>query len=203
MKRRLAGKQAWRPVVLIILILCCFLSATSIIYASQGEGEETDHGDLLKDYAWRMLNFAILAFIIYKLTWQKLKEFFIGRREGVKEAMAEAVKAKEEAKAKFKEYSERLEKASGEIDGISEMIKAQGASEKEKLIESAKRAAEKMKEDSRARVEQDMKKAANQLRVEASKLAVEMAEEMLSKTIKKEDHERLVKESLDRMVKLN
>jgi F0F1-type ATP synthase membrane subunit b/b' len=48
-----------------------------------------------------------------------------------------------------------------------------------------------------------MKKAGNQLRLEASKLAVEMAEEMLSKTIKKEDHEKIVKESLDRMVKLN
>jgi len=60
-----------------------------------------------------------------------------------------------------------------------------------------------MKEDSRARMDQELKKAINQLRLEASVLAVQTAEEILSKTIKKEDHERMVKETIDRMVKLN
>lgn len=200
MKKRLSevgSRQSWMNTMIVLIVT---LSA-SAAFASEGGGGE-GHG-VMADYAWRMLNFAILAFLIYKLTWKKMKEFFIGRREGIKASMEEAVKAKEEAEKKFKEYSERLDKASGEIEGISEMIKAQGAAEKEKLIESAVKTAEKMKEDSRARVDQELKKASNQLRLEAAQLAVSMAEDVLAKTIKKEDHEKMVKESLDRMVKQN
>lgn len=175
--------------------------AASAVHASGGGGEE-GHGVMI-DYAWRMLNFIVLAFILYKLTWKKMKEFFVGRREGIKAALEEAVLAKEEAEKKFREYEERLEKATGEIEGISEMIRAQGAAEKEKIVESAKKTAEKMKEDSQARIDQEIKKAGGQLRLEAARLAVQMAEDMLSKTIKKEDHEKMVKDSLDRMVKLN
>jgi F-type H+-transporting ATPase subunit b len=183
------------------VLACLMVLAASVVYASGG-GEEGGHG-VMVDFAWRMLNFIILAYILYKLTWKKMKEFFTGRREGIRTSLEEAVKAKEEAEQKFKEYAERLEKASGEVEGISEMIKAQGAVEKEKLIESAQKTAEKMKEDNKARIDQELKKAGNQLRLEASQLAVQMAEEMLSKTVKQDDHEKMVKDSLDRMVKLN
>lgn len=202
MKKGSAGNRFKRVLRDAFLPVFFAMLTTSAVYASGGGGEEGGHGVMI-DYAWRMLNFAILAFILYKLTWKKMKEFFAGRRDGIQASLEEAVKAKEEAEKKYKEYAERLEKATGEIEGISEMIRTQGKTEKEKLIESAKKTAEKMKEDSRARIDQEVKKAGSQLRLEASQLAVQMAEDMLSKTIKKEDHDKMVKDSLDRMVKLN
>ncbi len=201
MKRGLAENMFRRSLRDAFFFVFFAIIMASAAHASGGGGEE-GHGVMI-DYAWRMLNFAILAFILYKLTWRKIKEFFLGRREDIQASLEEAVKAKEEAEKKYKEYAERLEKATGEIEGISEMIRAQGAAEKEKLIESAEKTAEKMKEDSQARIDQEVKKAGSQLRLEASQLAVQMAEDMLSKTIKKEDHEKMVKDSLDRMVKLN
>ena len=76
------------------------------------------------------------------------------------------------------------------------MIKAQGLAEKEKIIESARITAEKMKEDAQARSEQELKKARSQLRAEAVELSVQMAEEILKKNIKKGDHENIVKDYL-------
>jgi len=201
MKREPAGNGFKRILKEAILQAFIMVLAASAAYASGGGGDE-GHG-VMVDYAWRMLNFAVLAFILYKLTWKKIKEFFTGRRDGIQAALEEAVKAKEEAEKKYREYAERLEKATGEIEGISAMIRDQGAAEKEKLIESAQKTAEKMKEDSQARMDQEVKKAGSQLRLEAAQLAVQMAEDMLTKTIKKEDHEKMVKDSLDRMVKLN
>jgi len=201
MKRESAGNGISRILTGALSFAVLMSLAVSAAYASGGGGEE-GHGVMI-DYAWRMLNFIVLAFLLYKLTWKKMKEFFIGRREGIKTSLEEAVKAKEEAEKKYREYEERLAKATSEIEGISAMIRAQGAAEKEKLIESAKKTAEKMKEDSQARIDQEVKKAGSQLRLEAARLAVEMAEEMLSRTIKKEDHDKMVKDSLDRMVKLN
>jgi F-type H+-transporting ATPase subunit b len=128
MKRRLA-ENLYRWSIIHFICVFCILVSVSAVYASGG-GEEGGHAALIKDYVWRMFNFAILVVVIYKFLGKKVKDFFTERREGIKVAMAEAIKAKEEAEAKFKEYSERLAKASGEIDGISEMIKAQGAMEK-------------------------------------------------------------------------
>ena len=83
------------------------------------------------------------------------------------------------------------------------MIKAQGVAEKEKIIEEAKRTAEKMEEDSKARMDQEFKKALNQLRTEAAGLSIKMAEEILKKNIKEKDHENMVNDFLDRMVSRN
>ena len=151
------------------------------VYASAGGGESKGHNWV--DFAWRALNFLVLAGFLYWLLAKKIKEFFAGRRDDIKIALEQAMAAKEEAEKKYKEYTAKLEKATEEIACISEMIKAQGLAEKERILEDAKKAAVKMKEDTQARVEQELKKAGNLLRTEAVKLSVEMAEELLKRNI--------------------
>ena len=168
-----------------------------------GGGEEVDTKAQLIDFAWRIVNFIILLYILYKLMWKKMKSFFAGRREGIKASLEEAEVVKADAEKKFKEYDEKIKKAEEEIQGISAMIKDQGEEEKKRIIADAERASVKMKEDAKARMEQELKKAKNELRLEASELAVQMAEDILKKKVTKEDHESMVREYLDRMVKKN
>jgi F-type H+-transporting ATPase subunit b len=168
------------------------------VYASAGSGESKGHNWV--DFAWRALNFLVLAGFLYWLLAKKIKEFFAGRRDDIKIALSQAMAAKEEAEKKYKEYTAKLEKATEEIAGISEMIKAQGLAEKERILEDAKKAAVKMKEDTQARVEQELKKAGNLLRTEAVKLSVEMAEELLKRNITPADHDIMVKDYLDKVV---
>ena len=132
-----------------------------------------------------------------------MKGFFVDRREAIKAQMDQAETAKAEAEQKFKEYSDRLEKATGEITGIADMIKAQGVAEREKIIESAKKSSEKMKEDAKARMDQEYNKASKKLRIEAAELSVLMAEDILKKSVKPQDHENMVKDFLERMVRQN
>ena len=168
------------------------------VYASAGGGESKGHNWV--DFAWRALNFLVLAGFLYWLLAKKIKEFFAGRRDDIKIALEQAMAAKEEAEKKYKEYTAKLEKATEEIAGISEMIKAQGLAEKERILEDAKKAAVKLKEDTQARVEQELKKAGNLLRTEAVKLSVEMAEELLKRNITPADHDIMVKDYLDKVV---
>jgi len=181
-----------------------FMAAFWVLLAgaalAAGGGEDHGAGQLI-DFGWRALNFAVLAFLLYKLLWGKIRDFFVNRRYGIKASLEEAVRAREEAEKKFKEYSDRLTKATDEIAGISDMIKEQGEVEKQKIIEGAAVSAVKMKEDAAARMEQDLKKARNDLRKEASELAVQMAEEILTKTVKENDHNLMVKDFMNRMVK--
>lgn len=190
--------SAWCSVVTVLGIV----GFAAIAWAAGG-GEEVDLKAQLIDFAWRIVNFIILLYILYKLMWKKMKSFFASRREGIQSSLDEAEVVKADAEKKFKEYDEKIKKAEEEIQGISAMIKAQGEEEKKRIIADAERASVKMKEDAKARMEQELKKAKNELRLEASELAVQMAEDILKKKVTKEDHEGMVREYLDRMVKKN
>lgn len=184
------------PAVLATLFM------TAVAFCASAGGE-VDHKAQLWDFMWRLLNFAVLVFILYKLAWKRLVNFFRNRREDIKTSLAETEERKVEAEEKFKEYEVKLTKATDDIQNISEMIKAQGFAEKQKLIADAEKAAEKMKEDAKARMDQDLKKAGSQLRAEAVELSIKVAEDILKRNVSKEDHEKMVKEYIDRMVKGN
>ncbi len=193
--------QFSRPYLRYFLLSILTLILTSAAaYASEGGG----HEDTLKlwiDFAWRIFNFGILVWFLYWVSAKKIKEFFFERRDNIKATIEEKITEKEETEKKFREYSLRLDKATEEITGIFEMIKAQGLTEKEKIIEDAKRAAAKMIEDTQARMEHELKAARNQLRSEAAALSVAMAEGLLKKNINQELHENMVKDYLDKVVK--
>ncbi|MGA3209169.1 MAG: ATP synthase F0 subunit B [Syntrophales bacterium] len=183
-----------------LLSIPAVVLTSAIAYASEGGGHE-DTVKLWIDFAWRVFDFGILIWFLYWVAAKKIKEFFFDRRDNIKAAIEEKITEKEDTEKKFREYSLRLDKATEEIKGIFEMIKAQGLTEKEKIIEDAKKAAAKMIEDTQARMEQELKAARNQLRSEAAELSVAMAEELLKKNINRELHENMVKDYLDKVVK--
>jgi len=183
-----------------LLSILAIVLTSSVAYASEGGGHE-DNVKMWIDFAWRIFNFGLLVWFLYWVAAKKIKEFFVDRRHNIKATIEEKLSEKEETEKKFKEYSLRLDKATEEIKNIFEMIKAQGLTEKEKIIEDAQKAAAKMIEDTQARMEQELKAARNQLRSEAAELSVAMAEELLKKNINQELHENMVKDYLDKVVK--
>lgn len=183
---------------LLLTVICCLPAA--VAYAAGGGDHGGDKKAELIDFGWRMLNFSILAGFLYWLAAKKIKEFFVGRHEDIKAALEQADLAKREAEEKYREYSEKLAKATEEIDGIVEMIKAQGLAEKERIIEDARKVALKIEEDTKARMEQEFKTASNALRAETVELSVRMAEELLKRSITAEDHENMVRDYLDKVV---
>jgi len=193
-------KSIW-PILLISLTLALLVAVNSV-YASGGSEGGHEKSQWF-EFAWKTLDFILLVGFLYWLLAEKIKTFFVGRRQEIKDSMENAAKQKTEAEKKYREYSEKIEKASQEIDGIMEMIKAQGVAEKQKIIEDADKVAQKMKEDAQARIEQEFNKASYQLRSEAVQLSVQMAEEILKKNITAQDHEVMVREYMDKVVNKN
>jgi F-type H+-transporting ATPase subunit b len=192
------GAQIGRVVKMLGALSPMLLVAAAAYASGGGEGGGKEKWI---EFGWKSVNFIILVGLLYWLLAGKLKEFFVDRGKNIRKALEEAIAAKEEAEKKFKEYELRLEKANEEIAKISEMIKAQGEAEKQKIIEDARKTAEKMKEDTQARMEQEFKKAGSQLRAEAALLSVQMAEELLKKNLSAKDHETMVRDYLDKVVK--
>jgi F-type H+-transporting ATPase subunit b len=192
----------WKIFIGLFPLLCCIFPLT-LAYASGGGGEGGHEGQSWVNFAWKLLNFLVMAGVIYWLAAKKVKEFFTGRREGIKTSLAEAVTAREDAEKKFREYAAKLDRATGEIDEITRMIQAQGLTEKERIIGEAGKAAEKMREEAKTRMEQEFNKASHQLRIEAVRLSAQMAEGLLQKNIRVEDHEAMVQDYIEKIVRKN
>ena len=184
---------------LFFFTLFIFLISISIAFAA-AEGEGGHDSKEWIDLGKKTFDFVVLVGLLYWLLAAQIKEFFSGRRAEIKKTLEESVEKKAEAEKKYREYSEKIDKASVEIDGIVEMIKVQGITEKQKIIEDAEKAAKKMKEDAHARIEQELKGASDQLKAQAVQLSVQMAEEILKRSITEQDHETMVKEYMDKVV---
>lgn len=181
------------------LFICIF--PLTVAFASGGGAEGGQEGAGLAGFAWKLLNFLVIAGIIYWLMAKKVKEFFSGRREGIGKSLAGAVTAREEAERKFGEYAAKLDQATGEIDEITRMIREQGIAEKERILEEAKKTAEKIKEETRTRMEQEFNKASRQLKIEAVRLSAQMAEGLLQENIRPEDHDVMVQDTIEKVVR--
>ena len=187
--------------IFLCLIPCVFWLTAA--YASGGGETGGQEGPNWSNFFWRSVNFLVLGGLLYWLLAKKVKEFFTGRQDGIRTALNEASTAREAAEKKFRDYSAKLDKASGEIEQIGEMIRSQGLSEEERIIAEARKAAEKMKEDTRMRIEQEFNKASQQLRSEAVRLFAQMAEELLKKHIRAADHEAMVKDYIAKVENRN
>ena len=182
---------------LVLSLLIVLISACMVYASGGGEGHESSQW---KGFAFKTVNAVLIIGFFFLFLAPKIKSFFAGRRQEIKESLESTAVQKADAEKQYREYAEKIDKASLEIDGIFEMIKAQGVVEKQKIIEDATKVAEKMKEDAQARLEQELKKASGQLRSEAVLLSVQVAEEILKKNITTQDHETMVKEYMDKVV---
>lgn len=160
-------------------------------------GEE-GHGET--GMVWKIVNFAILVIALFFVgRYLKVKDFFAARRAEIQAQLDEAHKAKEDAEKKVKEFEQKLAGLDRKIEEIYREIRAEGEIEKKKIVEEAMKLAERIKEQARFTAEQEIKKAREEIKGEIAKIAVEMAEEILRNELTAADHERLIKEYLEKV----
>ncbi len=183
--------------LLLIFVVC------GVAYASGGGEHHVDSGILLKDFLYRVLNFAIVVAILAYFLTKPIKKGLAGRREEIEKSLAEAEKIKAEAEAKFAEYDRKLTQATDEIAEISDAIRREGEIEKQKIIENAKAMAIKIEQDAEKAAELEVAKARIELQREAVQLAVGLAEDLLKKNFTKEDDARLIDEYMQKVGELH
>ena len=198
-----------------IIITLAYISAivllASVGFASEGgdaaqhSGHATGHagGAQMKDFGWRVLNFAVLAgIIIWALKKADVKGSLAARQADIEKGLKDAEAARDAAEAKLREYGVKLDQASKEIDELHAAIVREGEQEKNRIIAEANAAAAKIVAQAALSAEQETVKARNELRAEAGRLAVEIAAGKLTNAIQKNDHDRIVGEYLDKVVQI-
>jgi F-type H+-transporting ATPase subunit b len=178
--------------VMLIAVLGTFA------WASGGEGGH--HGLNWWDFTLRLMNFAIMVGLLVYLLKKPLRNFFISRREGIQTTLAELEAKKVEAEKICAEYQAKLATLDQEVGQILAEYIQEGETEKRKILEAAEKQAEYLKQQAHLTIQQEVKSARESLQEEIAELTVAAAEELLRKSIKAKDQERLVKEFIAKVV---
>jgi F-type H+-transporting ATPase subunit b len=164
-----------------------------------GHGGEHGHGSEAIDWnvmSGSFVNFGLWLALLYVLLRRPLSEFLTNRKAAVVEGLAEARRLKEEAEAKYREYSQRIDNLDAEIARLREEIRRGGLAERDRIVAEASRKAEKMRDEARFLVAQQLKQLREDLTREAIEAAVCRAEEILRSATTPQDQERLAREYL-------
>ena len=188
---------------LIQLTIISGLVLLPAVVLASGGGGHADSGVILKDFAYRCFNFALLVGLVAYFVTKPIRKGLKGRTEEIEKTLADAQAAKEAAEAKHLEYSEKLAKATEEIASITDSIRREGELERDKIISAAKELAINVEQEAENKAAGVVTKARTELREEAASLAVELAKDMLKKQVSADDQKRLVEEYMQKVGELH
>jgi F-type H+-transporting ATPase subunit b len=146
---------------------------------------------------WKVINFVVLGIGIYVLWLKVIKGILVKRGFDVKNGLVEAKAAKEDAEKRAEEYKQKLSTLEARLVELAQEIRREGEAEKERIMADAATAIDKLKGHASFTLEQEIKKARIEIRREVAGLAIKMAADLLTKEIKPEDQDRLIKGYID------
>jgi len=152
---------------------------------------------------FKFFNFALLVGILVKFVGKPLKNYLAGRQKEVKERLEEANKALKEAQDLKAEYEKRLSNLDKELELFKKATMEEAEKERDRIIADAKEFASKIKAQVIFTYEQEAREVRMKIKEEIANLTIERAEKLISDTMTKEDHRRLVEDFIEKMRSLN
>ena len=163
--------------------------------AQHGGGVHIPWGEIIK----QAINFLLLAGVLVYFLRKPFSSFLKERSDLLRKAIDDAAKARAEAAEKLAAIETRTAKLADEIAGMNAKMDVEAAAEARRLQETAAVEISRIRAQSEFTGEQEVKKAREELRREASLLSARAAEELVRKTLSPEDQERLVRENLEKI----
>jgi len=151
----------------------------------------------LDAFLWPAVNLVILIAALVYFTRKPLQAFFDQRRSDIKGELESAADQLATAESTYAKWQRRMIDLEGELDEIRETSRQRAEAERDRIIEDARATADRIRRDTAAAVELELRRAREILRDEATQLAVDLAAERLSQEVTDADRDRLIDEFID------
>jgi F-type H+-transporting ATPase subunit b len=175
----------------VALVLC---APALVSAASEGGGGGLISFD--KSLIVQGVNFLLLLFILHRILYKPLVAKMQERTTAIQTALEEAQRARAETARQQEENAVRLRGAYQEAAAIRDQALKEAAEEQRKLVEAAQAEARRLVESARAQTEADIRRAREELRREVSTIAVAVAEKLVRRSLREEDHRRIVEDAI-------
>jgi F-type H+-transporting ATPase subunit b len=179
-----------------IVSALCLVAVPALAWAAEEHGGGGGLINIDKSLIIQMINFAILLFVLHRLLYKPLMATMEERSNAIKKSLDEAQAARAEATRQQEENAARLKAAYAEAAAIHDQARKEAAEEHRRLVEAARAESQRMMESAKAQLDADVRRAREDLRREVSEIAVAVAEKLVRKSLRDEDHRRIVDDAI-------
>lgn len=144
-----------------------------------------------------LANLLILFFILKKFLYKPVKRILAERKAQIEEQYSKAEEAEKTAKESQNQWSEKLKNADIEADKIIKDAEANANRKKDIIISNANKKAESIIKSAQDDAESERGKARTEIKNEIADVSTVIAEKILEREIKMEDHRNMIDSFID------
>ena len=147
----------------------------------------------------QLLNLFIQVMLIKKFLFKPIREILAKRKALADAELADAAKAKEEAESLKSEYEESMKQARDKANDILNTAQKSATQQSEEIIREANAQAVSIKSKAERDIEQERRKAVNEIKDEIGDMAMEIAGKVIGREINSSDHEKLIDDFINKV----
>ncbi len=151
-------------------------------------------------FTW--INLLILVLLMKRFLYKPVKKMLESRKSEVEKTYQEADEAKQSALSMQQEYESRLKNAKEEANEMVRAATRKAQLRGEEIVAEAHEKSAAMIKRAEEQIENEKKKAVNQIKSEISDMALLAAEQVVGKELDRAEHERLIEDFIDRQDRL-
>src|SRR5919198_4550063 len=148
---------------------------------------------------WTLVVFGLSMWFLGKFAFPRIQEALDKRQRAIEESIEASERARAEAGELLSEYRERLAAAREQADDIVARARKAGETVEAEAVADARRKREELMEQTRRDIEQETRRAIQQIRAEVADLTVLATEKVARKSLTDADQKRLVEEALSEL----
>ena len=167
--------------------------------AMASEGGASEEISFVADWLPRLVNFAIIAFVVVYYMKKPAADFFKNRSAEIAKALEESRQARERAAAALADMERKMKDLEAETGRMVEDAKTRGEKDKQALVDEGRKVAADVQAQVKASIDIELQKARTALAAEAALLSVDLAEGNIKSKITKDDHDRILKDYITKV----
>ena len=148
-------------------------------------------------FAW--CNLLVLYLFLKKLLFKPIKNMIDSRQKEIDDMYSDAENSRSSAASLKAEYEEKIERANEESEEILKKAVRKAQLREEEILAEANEKAQKTLERATEQVELEKKRAINEVKNEVSDMAISIAEAVIERDVKEDEHKDLIDRFIDRI----
>lgn len=148
-------------------------------------------------FAW--VNLVILYLFLKKLLFKPVKNMIDSRQKEIDDMYAEAESSRNDANVMKAEYEEKIAAANEESEEILKSAVRRAQLREEEILKEADIKAARVLERAEEEIALEKKQAINDVKDEVSSIAIGIAEAVIERDVKRDDHDALINDFIDKL----
>jgi F-type H+-transporting ATPase subunit b len=169
--------------------------------AQAAAGGDGAHGGFTATDGYRVMNFVVLAGVLYFLLRKPIPRALNSRIAGIQDQLKDLEARKAEAEKQLAETNQRMSALEKEADRILADYVRQGHEAKARILKEAEAAAAKVQTQARRGIEHEFAQAKARLQADIFEKSLAGAEELLKRSLTAQDQTKLVEDYLEKVVR--